>query len=132
MLTDRAFYTEGWVPEESVPKLTELLNRHPVCWETEEIPFEESTEVPTKLKNNFLTRPMNMVTNMYSLPAYGTVDPNPVMAPFFVLFYGMMMADMAYGILIAHKGWLQLDPASPDRPGAAFSLFLPLQDRQQS
>ena len=43
-----------------------------------------------------------------------------------------MGLSMAYGILIAHKGWLQLDPPSPDRPGAAFSLFLPLQDRQQS
>ena len=113
MLTDRAFYTEGWVPEESVPKLTELLNRHPVCWETEEIPFEESTEVPTKLKNNFLTRPMNMVTNMYSLPAYGTVDPNPVMAPFFVLFYGMMMADMAYGILMILVGIIILKKMHP-------------------
>ena len=113
MLTDRAFYTEGWVPAESVPELTELLNRHPVCWETEEIPFEESTEVPTKLKNNFLTRPMNMVTNMYSLPAYGTVDPNPVMAPFFVLFYGMMMADMAYGILMILFGIIILKKMHP-------------------
>ena len=43
-----------------------------------------------------------------------------------------MGLSMAYGILIAHKGWLQLDPPSPDRPGAAFSLFLPLQDRRQS
>ncbi len=43
-----------------------------------------------------------------------------------------MGLSMAYGILIAHKGWLQLDPPSPDRPGAAFSLFLPMQDRQQS
>ena len=38
-----------------------------------------------------------------------------------------MGLSMAYGILIAHKGWLQLDPADPDSPGAAFSLFLPLQ-----
>jgi PAS domain S-box-containing protein len=38
-----------------------------------------------------------------------------------------MGLSMAYGILISHKGWLQLDPPSPDSPGAAFSLFLPLQ-----
>ncbi len=42
-----------------------------------------------------------------------------------------MGLSMAYGILISHKGWLQLDPADPDSPGAAFSLFLPLQDRAQ-
>ena len=34
---------------------------------------------------------------MYSLPAYNNVDPNPLMAPFFILFYGIMMADMGYG-----------------------------------
>ena len=53
-----------------------------------------------KLKNNCLTRPLNMVTEMYSLPAYDNVDPNPLMAPFFILFYGVMMADMGYGLLM--------------------------------
>ena len=37
---------------------------------------------------------------MYALPAYGSVDPNPLMAPFFIFFYGMMMADMGYGLLM--------------------------------
>ena len=55
------------------------------------------SEVPVQLKNNWLTRPLNMVTEMYSLPAYDNVDPNPLMAPFFILFYGVMMADMGYG-----------------------------------
>lgn len=41
-----------------------------------------------------------MVTEMYSLPAYGSVDPNPLMAPFFIFFYGFMMADMGYGLLM--------------------------------
>ena len=47
---------------------------------------------------------------MYSLPAYGTVDPNPLMAPFFILFYGIMMADMGYGLvmMIAALGALGL------------------------
>ena len=113
MLTESTFYTEGWLPTDAVPRLQKLLDGYTVSWETEEVPFEESTEVPTKLKNNFLTRPMNMVTNMYSLPAYGTVDPNPVMAPFFVLFYGMMMADMAYGILMVLVGILILKKMHP-------------------
>ena len=40
-----------------------------------------------------------------------------------------MGLSMAYGILISHKGWLQLDPADPESTGAAFSLFLPLQEQ---
>ena len=35
-------------------------------------------QVPVQLKNNILTKPLNMVTEMYSLPAYGTLDPNPL------------------------------------------------------
>ncbi len=38
-----------------------------------------------------------MVTEMYSLPAYDGVDPNPLMAPFFIVFFGVMLADMGYG-----------------------------------
>ena len=41
-----------------------------------------------------------MVTEMYSLPAYNNVDPNPLMTPFFILFYGIMLADMGYGLLM--------------------------------
>jgi V/A-type H+-transporting ATPase subunit I len=61
---------------------------------------EEYPEVPVKLKSNALTWPMNMVTEMYSLPAYDGVDPNPLMMPFFVLFFGIMFADLGYGIIL--------------------------------
>ncbi|MFR4086905.1 MAG: hypothetical protein ACLT1A_03110 [Dysosmobacter sp.] len=77
-----------------------LLERLGCAWEAADPAPEEYPEVPVKLKNNCLTRPLNMVTEMYSLPAYDNVDPNPLMAPFFILFYGVMMADMGYGLLM--------------------------------
>ena len=64
--------------------------------------------MPVRLENGRLTRCMNMVTEMYSLPRYGSVDPNPLMAPFFILFYGIMMADMGYGLLMILGGGLIL------------------------
>ena len=48
-----------------------------------------------------ITRALNVITDMYSYPAYDGVDANPLMAPFFILFYGIMMADMGYGLLLA-------------------------------
>jgi V/A-type H+-transporting ATPase subunit I len=54
-----------------------------------------------------------MVTEMYSLPAYGTLDPNPLMAPFFILFYGIMMADMGYGLVMFLLGALVLKKKKP-------------------
>lgn len=54
-----------------------------------------------------------MVTNMYVLPTYDGVDPNPLMAPFFVFFFGLMMADMAYGILMVAGGLFMLKKLHP-------------------
>ena len=62
-----------------------------------------------------------MVTEMYSLPAYGSLDPNPLMAPFFILFYGIMMADMGYGLLMILAGLLITKKYHPK--GTAGNLF---------
>ena len=98
--TESVLVMEGWIPAEKENELAEVFERFGCAWETLDPTEEEYPEVPVKLKNNKFSDALNMVTNMYSLPAYGTVDPNPVMAPFFILFYGLMMADMGYGILM--------------------------------
>ena len=90
----------GWVDEPHVPALEQALRAFDCAWELTDPAPEEYPKVPVKLQNGPLTRCMNMVTEMYALPVYGTVDPNPLMAPFFILFYGIMMADMGYGILM--------------------------------
>ena len=91
---------DGWVDEPNVSKLEQALAAFDCAWELTDPAPEEYPKVPVKLQNGPLTRCMNMVTEMYALPVYGTVDPNPLMAPFFILFYGIMMADMGYGILM--------------------------------
>ena len=100
LASQTTIFLEGWVPAESLPRLESLLSRYPTAWEASDPQPEEYPSVPIQLKNNALTRPLNMVTNMYVLPAYDGVDPNPLMAPFFIFFFGLMMADMAYGILM--------------------------------
>ena len=101
LITDSAFMIEGWLPEADTANLTNELSVFPACvFEFEEPTEEEYPETPVKLKNNWFTKPLNMITDMYSLPEYGTLDPNPLMAPFFILFYGIMMADMGYGLLM--------------------------------
>lgn len=101
LLTDGTIlFFEGWVPAEKLPKVEKLLSSMNCAWETSDPTEDEVKDVPVQLKNNWLTRPLNMVTEMYSLPAYDNVDPNPLMAPFFILFYGVMMADMGYGLLM--------------------------------
>ena len=101
LLTDGTIlFFEGWVPAERLDEVQTLLEENGCAWSAEDPAEEEYPEVPVQLKNNWFTRPLNMVTEMYALPAYNTVDPNPLMAPFFILFYGIMMADMGYGLLM--------------------------------
>ena len=98
--TDKVFLLEGWLPADRCAEIEKTLKPFTCAIETREPTEDEYPQVPVQLKNNKLTRPLNMVTEMYSLPVYGTLDPNPLMAPFFILFYGIMMADMGYGLLM--------------------------------
>lgn len=105
MLTDGTIlFFEGWVPAERVKEVEDFLERGGCAWETMDPTEDETADVPVQLKNNWFTKPLSMVTEMYSLPAYNNVDPNPLMAPFFILFYGIMMADMGYGLLMILAG----------------------------
>ena len=101
LLTDGTIlFFEGWAPAEQLGLVSALLDKLGCAWEASDPTEDEISKVPVQLKNNWLTKPLNMVTEMYSLPAYDNVDPNPLMAPFFILFYGIMMADMGYGLLM--------------------------------
>lgn len=105
---DKVVYFTCWT---TVPGLAEVegeLEKFTCAWEAVDPTPEEYEEVPVKLENNKLTQPLNMITDMYVPPAYDGVDPNPLMAPFFVLFFGLMMADMAYGALMLLGGWFLL------------------------
>ena len=111
--TESTVLLHGWIPAENEGELERALAKYDCAWETEDPAEDEYPDVPVKLKNNRFTRALNMVTEMYSLPAYGTVDPNPLMAPFFILFYGIMLADMGYGLLMIIAAIVVLSKKKP-------------------
>ncbi len=111
--TEHTFYLDGWVEAEKWSQVESILDSYDVAYEVEDPTEEDIPFVPVKLKNGKLSRSMSVVTEMYSLPAYNGVDPNPLMAPFFVFFYGMMMADMGYGLLMVFATQYMLSKAKP-------------------
>lgn len=113
MGTETTVLLQGWLPAEKEGELARVLGKYDCAWETADPTEDEYPDVPVKLKNNRLTRALNMVTEMYSLPAYNNVDPNPLMAPFFILFYGIMLADMGYGVLMIAAAIVVLAKAKP-------------------
>ncbi|TDT50935.1 V-type ATP synthase subunit I [Fonticella tunisiensis] len=95
--TRKTLILQGWVPEDEAKKVSETLNHN---FKDVYIDFEEPEEddnPPIAFKNNALVEPFEIVTSMYSLPSAGEVDPTPVLTPFFLLFFGMMMSDIGYG-----------------------------------
>ena len=105
LLTDGTIlFFEGWAPADRLQGVGALLDHLGCAWEAEDPKADEYPDVPVRLWNNWFSRPLNMVTDMYALPVYGSLDPNPLMAPFFILFYGIMMADMGYGLLMLAMG----------------------------
>lgn len=117
LLTDGTIlFFEGWAPSERMGEVGALLDECQCAWEAADPTSEETADVPVALKNNWFTRPLNMVTDMYSLPSYEGVDPNPLMSVFFILFYGIMMADMGYGLVMMLISLIVVKKSRPNGP----------------
>lgn len=95
--TTFAFAMTGWVDAPHADALTQLFEAY--CCAYELCDPQEGDVVPVQLQSNRLTAPMNMVTEMYSLPDYRNVDPNPLIMPFYCVFFGMMFNDLGYGLV---------------------------------
>lgn len=122
--TDSVVMMQGWMPAEREGELSRVFDRYDCAWECRDPKEDEYPSVPVSLKNNRFTNALNMVTNMYSLPAYGSVDPNPLMAPFFIIFYGLMMADMGYGLLMIIAAAVALVKIKPRGGSLSFCQLL--------
>lgn len=117
---DSVFYLTGYVPEELTEKLyADLSAAFTVAMELDDVTADE--DPPVLLKNNKLVQPYEMVTELYSLPAYGRFDPNTVMAPFFFIYFGLMFADIGYGLMMMAIGYIMLKKTKPQ--GFAKNLY---------
>lgn len=83
-------------------QLAQHFPNHEIYYTYSEPTEEEivTLKTPTKLKNAAIVQPFEMLTEMYSLPQYREIDPTPWLAPFYFVFFGMMVADLGYGILM--------------------------------
>ena len=97
--TETVFYFDGWLPAVAQPEVEALLHNYEFYYDIQEPQPDE--EVPVLLHNNSLVTPFEAVTGMYSLPSRHDVDPTKFLAPFYFLFFGLMLSDAAYGIILA-------------------------------
>lgn len=106
--TDTVILMEGWAPAFSIVRVERLISEAAQGYATIYVspPDEPISRVPTKLKNFKMIRPFEILTEMYGIPSYDEIDPTPFLSFFFILFMGLMSADIAAGITTILGGLL--------------------------
>ena len=119
LITGEAFFLEGWTIASETERLKKLLDKYDCCYELTDP--NENDKVPIKLQNTKMVEPFNMVTEMYGLPKYTNIDPNPLIAPFFAIFFGIMYGDVGYGLILIAAGFIVTAKLKPR--GAIGQMF---------
>ncbi|MCX6695195.1 MAG: V-type ATP synthase subunit I [Candidatus Altiarchaeota archaeon] len=105
-LTGKTVLLRMWVPEGRYDALEEVIREESGDLYILDVD-REPVDAPVLLENPRLFRPFEMFTRMFSMPNYNQIDPTVLIAPTFVLFFGMMFADVVYGVLLfALAYWL--------------------------
>jgi len=101
--TDLCFFLFGWLPSRDLTLLTERLVTNfggRVVVEEKAIHEHELENVPTSLKNPPYLQPFELFARLLPVPAYSSFDLTPFIGIFFPLFFGMMLGDIGYGLIL--------------------------------
>lgn len=88
----------GFAPEENRKEITTFLDNEGIYYLIDRA--VEQDDPPVKLKNGFFSRLYEPIGELYMLPKYGELDLTPYFAPFYMLFFGLCLGDMGYGLTI--------------------------------
>lgn len=100
--TEKLDIIQGYIPadkETNFKSLLESVSASKIYLEIEDAK-KDDPDVPIILKNNKIASLFESVTNMYALPKYDEVDPTFILSIFYWIFFGMMVADFAYGLIL--------------------------------
>jgi len=98
--SQHTFWLQGWVPAHLVKSVARgLESRFMVALSHE--PAGPEDEYPILLRNSKLVKPYEVIVEMFSPPSTREQDPTPLLAPFFFFFFGMMLSDIGYGLLLS-------------------------------
>jgi V/A-type H+-transporting ATPase subunit I len=101
--TAMCFFIYGWMPAEKVPSLSASLQKNfagSVVLEEIEIRTEDLERVPVILQNPQYFKPFENFTRLLPLPSYTSFDPTPFIGIFFPLFFGLILGDAGYGLIL--------------------------------
>ncbi|MCX7831536.1 MAG: V-type ATP synthase subunit I [Actinobacteria bacterium] len=102
--TSRCVLIEGWVPQERARKLKEEVERLFICEATISEEERVGKPKPVILENKGILKSVQLLTELYGYPSSNEPDPTPLIAPYFLLFFGMCIGDAGYGALLLLLG----------------------------
>lgn len=99
LFSQKTFILDGFIAESDCEPLCKELEENFTLYVECRDPRDDE-EVPIKFKNNAFAAPVEDIVEGYSAPSKNDLDPNPVMSFFYYLFFGMMLSDAGYGLLM--------------------------------
>jgi len=100
--TENTILIKGWIPTEKVSEFEKVIKDE--AGDNYYLTFTDADRddatVPIKLKNGKIASTFENLTGMYAYPRYNEIDPTPMFTPFYILFFGMMGADVGYGLVL--------------------------------
>ena len=100
--TENTVLIKGWIPTEKEQEFEKFIKEE--AGDNYYLTFTKADKndvtVPIKLKNGKVATVFENLTGMYAYPRYNEIDPTPLFTPFYILFFGMMGADVGYGLIL--------------------------------
>lgn len=129
--TNHFFYLSAWIPrvlQVSIENYFAPYGDRVILTFRDVSSLPETVVVPTRLRNNILFRPFEVLVHMYGTPSYDELDPTAFFGISYMLLFGAMFGDLGQGLVLLLAGLL-LQSRSPlyggilARLGCASMLF---------
>jgi len=96
--TEHSFVIDGWVPDEKFEEMKIRLEKLGDLYVSKV--EKEGEEAPVLLNNPKPSRPFEFLIHLFSTPRYEELDPTAVVSVVFPLFFGLMIGDFGYGVVM--------------------------------
>jgi len=103
--SERTFVISGWVRESGAHELEAALAGFDGDVDVTLAPPTDEDRPPVELNNPTWLKPLEVLTDLYGRPRYGELDPTPMIAPFFLAFFGICIGDVGYGAMLIGGAW---------------------------
>jgi V/A-type H+-transporting ATPase subunit I len=95
---DKLMLLQGWAPTDNQREISDYLESKAVYFDVSDPTPDD--EVPIKFKNNRFARLFEPIAELYMLPKYNEIDLTPYFAPFYMVFFGLSLGDIGYGLFL--------------------------------